>query len=366
MKILLTTGIYPPDIGGPATFIPELAITLVEMGHEVTILTLTNDFDRVEDSLFTTHFISRRRKRIFRQLKTLRILLKYLRNHDVVFANGLHEEVGTSLRIFKNFGGFSVAKIVGDPVWERAINANDTKNQINEFSTEKNLKYRLQRRFLVASLNNFSLITAPSRELLSLTNAWGVIKPKVHITNGIRISDAYPEVEVYDLITVSRLTQWKNIDHVISIAVKLNLRLAIVGSGPEFERLENFASGHTRIEFLGERSNMEIEQLLLKSKIYIALSSYEGLSFSLLKAMSLKRTCIVSDIPGNSQAINNQENGILVSSSDTNQLELEIQNCLGEAPFRTYLGENARTTVIKDFDIRSYARILLTKVESNA
>jgi glycosyltransferase involved in cell wall biosynthesis len=366
VRILLTTGIYPPDIGGPATFIPEFASTLVEMGHEVTVLALTNDSDRVLNSLFTTHFISRKRLRIYRQFKTVFFLIKYLKNTDLVFANGLHEEVGTSLRVLKSFNGSSVAKIVGDPVWERAVNAFDTQSRIDEFSSKKKFKYRLQRRVLVESLNEFTLITAPSRDLLSLVKSWGVATPMVHIPNGIKISDGTSEAEVFDLITVSRLTLWKNIDCVISVAIELNLQLAIVGSGPEFKKLENLAYGHPNIKLLGEKSNDEIERLLLQSKIYVAFSNYEGLSFSLLQAMMLKRTCIVSDIPGNSQVITTQENGILVPASDRNKLKFEIANSLRDETLRTYLGENARNKVVKEFDIKSYAKVLLKNVESDA
>lgn len=365
MRILLTTGIFPPDIGGPATFIPEIANTLVEMGHQVTVLTLTNECDRVENSPYAIHFISRKRLRIHRQFKTVYFLVKYLKNFDFVFANGLHEEVGFSLRIRKSFSGFSAAKIVGDPVWERAVNAFDTKSRIDEFSSEKYLKYRLQRRIFIASLNEFNLITAPSSALISLAKSWGVATSMVHIPNGIRITEATSEVEVFDLITVSRLTQWKNIDLVISIANELNLQLAIVGSGPDFEKLEILASKHPNIKLFGEKSKEEIEFLLLRSKIYVALSSYEGLSFSLLQAMMLKRTCIVSDITGNSQVITNRVNGILVSVSDKSRLKSEIVDFLGDESLRTYLGENARAKVIQDFDIKIYAREILSKVESN-
>jgi glycosyltransferase involved in cell wall biosynthesis len=366
VRILLTTGIYPPDIGGPATFIPEFATTLVEMGHQVTVLTLTNELDRVEKTLFTTHFVSRKGFRLWRQIKTVYFLVKYLQQADLVFANGLHEEVGTALRVLKNFDGYSVAKIVGDPVWERAINADQTQSRIGDFNAKMSSKYSIQRRVLVASLNRFKLITAPSNDLLSLAESWGVVKPMAYIPNGIRVSDAASEVEVFDLITVSRLTQWKNIDCVISVAIEFNLRLAIVGSGPEYEKLINLASGHSNIELLGEKSCEEIKLLLQQSKIYIALSNYEGLSFSLLQAMMLKRTCIVSDIPGNSQVITNQEDGILVSASSQSELRTEIGNCISDEKLRSYLGENARAKVIQEFDIKSYAKELLRKVEGNA
>ena len=366
MRILLTTGIYPPDIGGPATFIPEIACTLVDMGHEVTVLTLTNDLDYIENSIFTIHFISRKRFRIHRQLKTVFFLVRYLKNTDLVFANGLHEEVGASLKVLKSFMGTSVAKIVGDPVWERAVNAKDTQSRIDDFSSKNFLKYRFQRRLLVASLNQFKLITAPSNALLLLAKSWGVSAPMVYIPNGVRISNKTSKAEKFDLITVSRLTRWKNIDRVIAVAIELNLQLAIVGNGPEFEKLKYHAAGHSNITLFGEKNNEEIELLILQSKIYVALSSYEGLSFSLLQAMMLNRACIVSDISGNSQVITDQENGILIQANDQNKLKFEILKCINDEKWRVYLGENARKKIIQQFDIKTYTNNLLKIVENYA
>ena len=42
MKALLITGIYKPDIGGPATYIPKLASRLTELDIEVEVITLKN------------------------------------------------------------------------------------------------------------------------------------------------------------------------------------------------------------------------------------------------------------------------------------------------------------------------------------
>lgn len=44
MKIVLATGIYPPDIGGPATYVRELARELTADKHEVIVLTYETIF----------------------------------------------------------------------------------------------------------------------------------------------------------------------------------------------------------------------------------------------------------------------------------------------------------------------------------
>ena len=39
MLVLIVTGIYPPDIGGPATHAADLAQTLRARGHEAFVVT---------------------------------------------------------------------------------------------------------------------------------------------------------------------------------------------------------------------------------------------------------------------------------------------------------------------------------------
>ena len=43
MKILITVGIYPPDIGGPASFVPRIAKLLEENECDVTVICLSDE-----------------------------------------------------------------------------------------------------------------------------------------------------------------------------------------------------------------------------------------------------------------------------------------------------------------------------------
>ena len=52
VKILIVSGIFPPDIGGPATYVPEVARELVGRGHEVTVLT-TSEPEHLQVRLVT-------------------------------------------------------------------------------------------------------------------------------------------------------------------------------------------------------------------------------------------------------------------------------------------------------------------------
>ena len=47
MKVLITVGIFPPDIGGPASFVPKIANILTENGYEVIVVCLSDE--KIED-----------------------------------------------------------------------------------------------------------------------------------------------------------------------------------------------------------------------------------------------------------------------------------------------------------------------------
>jgi len=45
LEILIIAGIFPPDIGGPATYVPQIANFLAKCGHIITIFTLSGSLD---------------------------------------------------------------------------------------------------------------------------------------------------------------------------------------------------------------------------------------------------------------------------------------------------------------------------------
>jgi hypothetical protein len=51
MKILISTGIYPPDIGGPATYIPRLAKFISCAGDNSTVISLSNDIESHKEAI---------------------------------------------------------------------------------------------------------------------------------------------------------------------------------------------------------------------------------------------------------------------------------------------------------------------------
>ena len=78
MKILITVGIYPPDIGGPASFVPKIAKMLSENEHDVTVICLS-DKKFSDDEIYKVKRILRNQNLLLRWIKTIfTILSQYM------------------------------------------------------------------------------------------------------------------------------------------------------------------------------------------------------------------------------------------------------------------------------------------------
>lgn len=343
MKILLVSGIYPPDVGGPASFIPRLAQYLYEQGVEVEVLTLADHDVQEAQNTWKVTRINRQLWFPLRFVLTVLMGINSLRKCNAVFVNGLHEEIGIALRIINRR---SVAKIVGDPVWERAINAGRTNSSIEEFNHKKlRISEKLQRFLLVGSLNRYKFVISPSQGLVDIVKNWGVRSDTSLVLNGIEDLGAdRPEVK-FNLVTVSRLVKWKQVDAVIRSASELNLSICVVGDGPELENLRKLANElGCKATFVGKVHENKAVELMKLSEIYILFSTYEGLSFSLLQAMNLGKTVVVSDARGNMDVVTHGYDGLVVSKNNQTELTETLKKLKSNLELKKSLALAARKT----------------------
>ena len=360
-RVLLVSGIYFPDIGGPATFLPKLAQALVERNIRVSTLSLTDNrkIERPQENWNRT-FVSRKIKLPLRFIVTVLILRLKSGRYSKIFSNGLYEEVAVASLVGSKP---SVAKIVGDPIWERYRNNINPNISLEEFNQHpiRNPNYNFQRKFLVWSLNRFEVVTAPSQQLADLVAGWGVKKKVIVIANGIKVRETTKEEKIFDVITVSRLVTWKNVDVLIRVCHELQLKLAIVGSGPDEERLKEMAA-QDGVQFLGELNNDEVFTMLPKSRVFALLSNYEGLSHALLEAMNLEIPVIVSSALGNTAVIRHGENGLVVDISDESDLLASFNEMIEDRNYAENLAQNAkrdiRTLFNLDLQINHFIELL--------
>ena len=366
MKVLLISGIYRPEIGGPATYIPTLADELLAQAIEVEVVTLKNLGEPDQIEAWPINYVIRNQRLLLRFAKSVLLILRKSKLSDSVFSNGLFEETAFALILKKQK---SVAKVVSDPVWERALNNGETFLNVIEFNTSKlSFKHSLQRILLRWSLNRFEIITCPSSQLKKIIEDWGVKKPVKFIPNGVSILDEKSTSIDFDLVTVCRLIKLKNIDKIIRACLETNLSLAVVGSGPEELTLRELAiSIGAKVTFFGQLNKNEVNNILLRSKIYLNLSDHEGLSFSLLEAMSSGLPSIVSNIQGNTNVITDGIDGIVIDVKDKNQLINAINTLVESQSTRLEYGLAAKSKVkseyLQEIQLGKMINLLITGVK---
>ena len=73
MRILVVSGIWPPDVGGPASHAPEVATFLAGRGHEVQAV-ITADSQPAPEA-YPVHWVSRTLPPGVRHAATVRLLV---------------------------------------------------------------------------------------------------------------------------------------------------------------------------------------------------------------------------------------------------------------------------------------------------
>ncbi len=360
MRVLVTVGIFPPDIGGPATFVPKIAKYFQnELNYEIEILTLSdNKNSNIKDD-FSVKRIDRNLPIIYRWLKTIFTIYKLGKNKDLIFVNGLGTET-TIANIFLKKK--IIRKIVGDPVWERAYSKAKISESFDEFQVKNyGFSISLQKKVRSFSIKKSDIVVTPSKHLKNFILNLG-FKNKIEIiNNGVFIPEENTNIFTNDQINitiVSRLVSHKNIEKIIKAISDLNsplINLNIIGDGPELNQLQKISlesNNKDNIIFHGKLNRDDINHIFLKSDIYIQASNYEGLPHSLLEAMSYGIPVLCTPVGECKEILGNEDRGyILDLPVSKNNIKSKISQIIGEKDIANKKGERGKDFINEKYNL---------------
>ena len=127
------------------------------------------------------------------------------------------------------------------------------------------------------------------------------------------------------LLVVSALVPYKRIDVAIEACRETGMRLKIVGSGPELERLKTQSSAD--VEFLGARSDDEIRTLYRRAR-GVLLPGEEDFGIVAVEAMSCGTPFIGLPRGGTTETIIEGTSGVLVKELTPNSFAAGIRQTL--------------------------------------
>ena len=338
MKVLITVGIFPPDIGGPASFVPKIANILTENGYEVIVVCLSDE--KIEDELdYKVVRIIRRQNLIIRWIKTIYTIIRNSFGAKYIFVNGLPmESYLANLFLRKKI----IRKIVGDWAWERGRNRGIIEDSFDEFQQNShNLHIEIAKFSRGWTATKADLVITPSIHLSKVVESWGVDHEKLKVIyNGTSISDIDEKINkdknVINLITVGRLAPWKNIDIIIEAMhllrqAGMKFHLFIVGSGDLHDELNEKVLNlnlENYVTLTGQKNSSELKEYYINSHIYIQASGYEGLPHVLLEAMNYELLVISTPIGGSNEILEDGKNGLILDLIDGKKPSSEYLNQL--------------------------------------
>ncbi|MFZ4599584.1 MAG: glycosyltransferase family 4 protein [Terrimicrobiaceae bacterium] len=331
-NICLVTGIYPPDIGGPAKFAESFALWNTSSNQNTINLSYTSGPSLDSVNLNNRVILISRKYNIFsRYLRMIIQILRISNKKYKILANGCFVEVYLASLISKSP---YTLKIPGDIVWEHATNNLITDSNIMDFQSQKfGLKYSLFRFIFNKSLQRAKKVIVPSNQLRELCLIWGVQPTRIELVNNSISLEVFNDRKFkkrdIDVLTVTRLVSWKNVNRIIEVCSNLSLSLYIVGDGPEMTSLANLSKElGAKVVFCGALPQRDLPAIYGRAKIFVLNSTFEATSYSLLEARASGCLSIANLGTGSEQVINHEVDGLLADPNDGHSLQKLIEFCL--------------------------------------
>lgn len=358
MRIVLATPIYPPEVGGPATYTVEIAERL-RAGHDVVVVAYSD----VEPTA-STHLIavSKKRSLLTRLFTFYRALMREATQADLIYVQNAVAAGLPAVLVGRKLSKPVILKFVGDEAWERATQAGRTKKQLEDFykSPEGGLKTKIFMMIQKFTLTRASIVTTPSAYLGELLIKYYGVKRENFVVNYNAVDvRTLPAVErkPHQIMTGVRLVAWKGVDGIIRALASIKNEfpdavLMVAGEGPELEQLKKVAvweDVHNSVHFLGRLSKEKTLELQSSSAVQVLNSSYEGMPHGALESFATKTPIVATDTPGTNEAVLNEKSGLLVPVGDDMALAKAIERIFTDAQLRSQVVEGASQILKEKF-----------------
>ena len=199
--------------------------------------------------------------------------------------------------------------------------------------------------------------------------AQGIARDKVNIhlmPHGVDLHRFRPRPPLSEqplrLLAVGRLVEKKGFDVLIRAAARLSFpfRLRIVGEGPERNRLEGLISAcglKEQVTLCGAKTHDGLPDdyanahAVVVPSVIDSAGDRDGLPNVVLEAMASGRTVIASDVSAISNAVRDNETGLLVPPGDSVALASAIERIAYHPSLRSELGRKALERVKQDYEV---------------
>lgn len=368
MRVVVVSGIWPPDVGGPASHAPALATALLQAGHEVEVVT-TADAEPAPQP-YPVRWVSRARPAPLRHLAVVRQVARAARPADRVYATTMVRRAALGAALARRP---LVVKLVADEAFERERRAGRFDGTLADFQRVRGgLRVRLLRATRTRALRRARRIVVPSAYLRTIALGWGLDPRRVEVVPNPapELPSLPPRDEVRAALgirgptlgTAGRLTVQKALgDALAALARVPGVDLLVLGDGPERASLAQRAAElglDGRVRFLGAGTRDDVIRLFRGVDAALLTSAWENLPHTLLEALAVGTPVIATAVGGVPEVVHDGENGLLVPAGDVVAIAGAIERIVHDEGLRASLSAAAASSVAELSEPRILGRIV--------
>jgi glycosyltransferase involved in cell wall biosynthesis len=355
VRVLIVSGIWPPDVGGPASHAPDVAGFLAGRGHEVEVVTTADAAPAPEE--YPVRWVSRSLPVGVRHVRGAALVRSRARRADVVYTTGMFGRSSAgSLAAHRPY----VVKLTADPAFERSRRRGLVAGDVDQFQESGGgaLGFAL-RRARDFELRRAAFIYCPSAYLRKLVLSWGITSNRVSVLpNPVPV---LPDLAERDdlrrelglngatLAFAGRLTAQKSLTRALdAVAAADGVHLVIAGEGPDREALERHARDigvAGRVSFLGAQPRRRIVELFRAADASILSSSWENFPHTVVEALAVGTPVLAMEAGGVGEVVRDGVNGLLVPAGDGAALADAIRRFFADDALRERLRAAAAASV---------------------
>ncbi len=369
MKILMISPQFRPIVGGYERSAERLSVGLAGRGHIVTVTAERRDrsWESNEDdqgvAVRRLWCIHRPRLHIITSLMSFGAFLVWRGRHfDLwhVHQYGLHAALCVAL-----------GKLLGKPVVLKLTSSGDE-------GLSKAVARTRGAPIVAALLRRVDAVVALTLETAREAVDFGVRRERIHtFGNGVdpisfrprdrsergRLRTELGLTATGVVVSVGRLVSAKNPAALLDAWSRVvrglpgGWKLVYVGDGPlrDFLTRKVRAAGlQESVVLVGQQAN--ISEWMGASDVYVSASNHEGLSNTLLEAMSCGLPVAVTRVSGTREVVENPGAGLAVDIGDVDALGRAIAALAYGDPLREQLGRRARAVIEEKYSIEAVVR----------